>query len=94
LKINGYLLSLRDIGRISPNEMASRYVESLEIKVIHHFYQLTDPLTVREFWRRVAMLGGFLGRKSDGEPGWQTLWIGWLRLQDMCRGIKLVVENI
>ncbi len=66
------LLSLRDIGRIKPSKRASHDVESLETKVIHHFYQLTYPLTVREFWRRVAMLGGFLGRKSDGEPGWQT----------------------
>ena len=31
---------------------------------------------------RDAMLGGFIGRKSDGEPGWQTLWRGWIRLLD------------
>jgi Transposase Tn5 dimerisation domain len=24
----------------------------------------------------IASLGGFLARKSDGEPGPQTLWIG------------------
>ena len=30
---------------------------------------------------QVARLGGFLGRKSDGEPGWQTLWQGWMRVQ-------------
>ena len=40
-------------------------------------------LTLREFWRAVARLGGFLARKSDGEPGWQTLWRGWLKLQDL-----------
>ena len=26
--------------------------------------------------RGVASLGGFLGRKSDGEPGWRTIWRG------------------
>ncbi|HSX13108.1 MAG TPA: IS4 family transposase, partial [Chlamydiales bacterium] len=31
----------------------------------------------------VAKLGGFLGRKSDGEPGWQTLWKGWVNLLTM-----------
>ncbi|HDZ00192.1 MAG TPA: hypothetical protein ENH52_01825 [Nitrospirae bacterium] len=31
----------------------------------------------------VASLGGFLGRKSDGEPGTQTLWLGLQRLDDM-----------
>jgi hypothetical protein len=39
--------------------------------------------------RRIAMLGGFLGRKSDGEPGWQTIWDGWTRLQDILWGIEL-----
>ena len=33
-----------------------------------------------------AKLGGFLGRKSDGLPGWQTIWRGWHRLLWMCEG--------
>jgi hypothetical protein len=69
--------------------MAHHYIEPLEIRVVVNFYQLTHTLTVKEFWRRVAMLGGFLGRKSDGDPGWQTLWTGWLRLQDMWQGFRL-----
>ena len=28
-------------------------------------------------------LGGFLGRKGDGEPGTQTLWLGLQRLDDI-----------
>lgn len=39
--------------------------------------------------RRIAMLGGFIGRKGDGEPGWQTLWDGWTRVQDVLWGIEL-----
>ncbi|WP_448287985.1 IS4 family transposase [Phormidesmis priestleyi] len=39
-----------------------------------------------QFWQAVARLGGFIGRKSDGQPGWQTLWRGWLRLQDLAWG--------
>ena len=30
-----------------------------------------------------AKLGGFLGRKGDGEPGTQTLWLGLQRLDDI-----------
>jgi Transposase Tn5 dimerisation domain len=44
--------------------------------------------TVRDFWRCVAHLGGFIGRKSDGEPGWQTIWKGYKRLQDMLMGAE------
>jgi len=36
--------------------------------------KITDtPPTIREFTHRVAQLGRFLGRKSDGDPGTQTL---------------------
>jgi len=45
--------------------------------------------TARDFVRAVAGLGGFLGRKGDGEPGWQRLWRGHQRLQDMVVGFRL-----
>lgn len=44
----------------------------------------TAQITLGEFWDAVARLGGFIGRKSDGQPGWQTLWRDWSRLQDLC----------
>ena len=47
---------------------------------------LDDPGVL---WRRIAMLGGFLGRKGDGQPGWQTIWAGWNRLQDILFGMEL-----
>lgn len=31
----------------------------------------------------IAKLGGFLGRKSDGQPGVKVLWRGFRRLQDL-----------
>lgn len=34
-----------------------------------------------------ARLGGFLARKGDGLPGWQTIWRGWQRLMWMCEGV-------
>ena len=35
-----------------------------------------EPPKLQEMIRMIASLGGFLARKSDGEPGPQTLWIG------------------
>lgn len=46
-------------------------------------------ISLRELWKRIAMLGGFLGRKSDGNAGWQTIWKGWLRIQDMLAGMAM-----
>ena len=36
----------------------------------------------------LARLGGFLARKQDGMPGWQTIWRGWQRLMWMCEGLE------
>ena len=41
-----------------------------------------EPPTVREAVRMIAMLGGFQGRKGDGEPGVQSIWTGFRRLMD------------
>jgi hypothetical protein len=46
-------------------------------------------LTVREAVRWVAQLGGFLARKSDGEPGPMTLWRGLESLSQMTLGYQL-----
>jgi hypothetical protein len=37
-----------------------------------------------------ARLGGFLARKHDGMPGWQTIWRGWHRLMWMCEGLEIL----
>lgn len=48
------------------------------------------PPTLREAMRMVASLGGFLGRKGDGEPGTKSLWLGLQRLDDLSSMWKLM----
>ncbi|MCP6761171.1 MAG: IS4 family transposase, partial [Fischerella sp. CENA71] len=43
----------------------------------------TEAPSLGECVRWIARLGGFLGRKGDGEPGIQTLWRGFQRLNDI-----------
>ncbi len=58
---------------------------------IHETLDLPDEVpTVREATHWVAYLGGFLGRKGDGEPGVTVLWRGWQRLQDFVRLWRIV----
>ena len=40
----------------------------------------------------MARMGGFIGRKSDGMPGWQTIWRGWHRLMWMLEGANLMSD--
>jgi hypothetical protein len=42
-----------------------------------------QPPSLRQMIRSIAQLGGFLGRKADGEPGTQTLWRGLQRMDDI-----------
>jgi hypothetical protein len=44
--------------------------------------------TPSTFWVAVAKLGGFIGRKSDGSPGWKNIWRGWQRLIWMTQGLE------
>jgi hypothetical protein len=41
----------------------------------------------------IARVGGFLARKGDGHPGWQTIWRGWHRLMWMVQGIESSKET-
>lgn len=45
----------------------------------------TTAPTLGEFVGLVARLGGHLGRKYDGDPGAQTIWIGMQRMHDFAR---------
>ncbi len=49
---------------------------------------LKEEIICREFWRSIARLGGFIGKKSDGDPEWQTLWKGWMRFLDMLMAVE------
>jgi hypothetical protein len=43
----------------------------------------SNPPRLRQAVHWIAGLGGFLGRKGDGEPGPTTIWRGWQRLTDV-----------
>jgi Transposase Tn5 dimerisation domain len=83
------LLKLRDLSRQEPDKLAKEVVEKEVIDIVKNKYNLNGEINLRELWRHIAMLGGFLGRKSDGNPGWQTIWKGWLRIQDMLAGMAM-----
>lgn len=48
-----------------------------------------QPPALGPAMRAIAQLGGFLGRKGDGEPGPLSLWRGLLRLKDYTAGRQL-----
>lgn len=78
------LLQLREASRQQPDAPARQFIAPELLTTVQSYLKLPlGDLTLREFWRAVARLGGFIGRASDGAPGWQTLWRGWRKLQDL-----------
>ena len=88
------LLQLRYARDSHPQYDASMVASELEIDVVGQATKYTGKrMTVREFVDCVARLGGYLGRKCDGPPGWMTSWRGYQRLRDMLLGIELLGQH-
>jgi Transposase DNA-binding/Transposase Tn5 dimerisation domain len=83
------LLQLRDAERHSPEAPAAQVASARERELVAAACGgPSAAMTVRQFVRGVARLGGYLGRRGDGPPGWKTLWRGYQRLQDMVEGAR------
>ena len=83
------LLGLRDAARCdgaAPADVPETTIRILAAKLQQPAEYFT---TNRDFLRGVARLGGFLARKSDGDPGWQTIWKGWFVLMMLVEGYEL-----
>lgn len=88
---------LNKLGRETPQAPCTVYFEEAEWKALMVFTTKNpvapaQPPVLREALRRVASLGGFLGRKSDGEPGTQSLWIGLQRLDDVVAMWRVMID--
>ena len=83
------LLDLREHGRQEPDAPAERSgLNEVELEVLA-LKTGRKIETVRDAVLALGKLGGHLNRKSDGMPGWITLWRGWLELQPMVEGFLL-----
>jgi hypothetical protein len=85
------LARLVRLGRTHPELEANSLFTDEEWKGAYILAKKPVPKatpTLREVIRQIAMLGGFLGRKGDGEPGVKTLWLGFQRIRDFVQGVE------
>lgn len=86
---------LMRLGRTCPDLEAALLFERDEWQAAYILNRKKVPKTpprLNEVVRLVAMLGGFLARKGDGEPGVKTLWLGLQRVMDFAAGFKFARE--
>jgi len=81
---------LTKLSRQEPNISCTVNFQDYEWKALYTFVNKSKnlpakPPTLRELVHMIASLGGFLGRKGDGEPGSMTLWRGLTCLSDIVK---------
>jgi hypothetical protein len=88
------LFQLKAEARTSPERPAADVLPPRYVTMLQAARKLSSAvvLTVGRFFRELAMMGGFLGRRHDGEPGWITIWRGWDKLQTMLRGAESIMH--
>ena len=89
---------IKKLARTQPKALCSIAFEQHEWQGLLAFKRPDQPLPVtppnlREITRMTAELGGFLGRKSDGEPGSTTLARGLQRLQDIAAAFLIFKQH-
>lgn len=92
------IMHLTKLGRETPDVPCTVYFEEAEWKALAAYIS-RNPVppqkapTLREAVRMVATLGGFIGRKKDGEPGAQSLWIGLAHLEGITAMYKIMTQK-
>ena len=90
------ILYLTVLGRTTPELPCDAVLDPAEWQAVYVAIHrrpapgITPPLSTMLGW--IAHLGGHLGRKCDGPPGPQALWIGLQRARDLAWGMQLASD--
>ena len=85
------LLNMKLLATTRPDDPVSDEVIGPEALAIlaAHYGKPVGGWTHATVLVAIARLGGFLARKSDGQPGWLTIWRGLRQLLWLVRGYDL-----
>ena len=80
-----HIMQLTYTARNAPDTPCDLIFSQDEWKTLYRTANLTretpdEPYSIAQAVRYIAKLGGFVGAKSDGEPGLKVIWIGLNKL--------------
>jgi len=88
------LIHLRERFRLNPDAPVEQSgLNELEIRILETKLKRTIR-TVREAGLALGRLGGHMNRRSDGMPGWITLWRGMAKLRLLKEGAQLALAGM
>ena len=85
------LLRMKFLVEMDPDQLVEWDAETSAIRAVleARFAKPKEGWTNRTVLISIAKLGGFLGRKSDGNPGWITVWRGVKELMLQAEGYSI-----
>jgi len=89
------ILGMTYLARQKPETPCTEFMEEQEWKVLYCIANKTSKVpttipTMKEAVAYLAKLGGFLGRKGDGEPGAKVIWKGLNELNIVLEHYKYI----
>ena len=92
------LLCITYLARTNPDISCEVVLEEYEWQLLYCMAHRTKKVpekvpTVKEAVSYLAKLGGFLGRKGDGDPGVKVIWRGYIDLDTMVQFANYVPEK-
>jgi hypothetical protein len=93
------LLWMTYSARVYPQAPCTVAFSTVEWQVLYRQQRKTaivpaEPPSLHQAVRWLALLGGFMGRTGDGQPGVKVLWRGLTRLQDIVTGFLLAAPDV
>lgn len=88
---------LMRLGRNCPDLDAGLFFSADEIRgtyLLNKQPKPSQPPRLNDVVRLIAQLGGFLGRKGDGEPGVKTIWRGLDKVMTAAETLKALREEV
>jgi hypothetical protein len=84
---------LKTAARIEPDAPCSKYFPERQWVPIVIFQTQTapdkeHPPTLQQFMKMIAMLGGYINKKSQGPPGSKTIWRGMSRFETIVKAFQ------
>lgn len=90
------LLRMRTLARTCPDAAATEVLDEAEVQVLRALAPRLAPRqlpsstpTLAEALYLLALLGGYMGSRSNPQPGWLILWRGYERLRERVEGFLL-----
>ena len=84
------------LGREAPTLPAEVLFSDIEVRTLAAYARKRGwepPTNLGEAVRLLAIIGGYLARKTDPPPGHQLLWRGYMQFHFMCLGFELLHDT-